>query len=156
MEVRTVDTAALLEEYRELLNTVEVLPLRVSGNSMAPFLRHGEDTVFLTAVKRPLKVGDIALYQRRSGGYVLHRICAVEQDGTYAMVGDGQKTVEHGVRREQIFALVCRAERRGTTQEPGCFWWEFFEKFWARAVKLRPLLWRMYGLARKLIGRKQA
>ena len=33
-QVKAVDTAELLESYRELLKTVETLPLRISGNSI--------------------------------------------------------------------------------------------------------------------------
>ena len=154
-QVKAVDTAELLESYRELLKTVETLPLRISGNSMAPFLVHGRDTVFLTAVKRPLGVGDIALYQRDSGAYVLHRICAVEQNGRYTMVGDAQTAVERGIRKEQIFAVVCRAIRKGKEQGPGSFWWEFFEKVWVRVIWLRPCLQRMYGGARNVLGRRR-
>ena len=110
--VKSVDTAQLLESYRELLKAADNLPLRVSGNSMAPFLEHGRDTVYLSRVSRPLKVGDIVLYQRKNGAYVLHRICRLEGDA-YCMVGDAQTMLEHGIQREQVFALVRWAQRKG-------------------------------------------
>ena len=72
-KTRTVDNALLLEEYRTLLETAEQLPLLISGNSMSPFLVHGRDTVYLTKVNRPLRKGDIVLYQRKGGAYILHR-----------------------------------------------------------------------------------
>ena len=68
---RKVDTALLLEEYRTLLETVDQLPLLISGNSMSPFLVHGRDTVFLTRVKRPLRRGDIVLYRRQNGASIV-------------------------------------------------------------------------------------
>ena len=70
----SVDTALLLEQYRELLQTAQTLPLVATGNSMAPFLADRRDTVYLSRIERPLRRGDIVLYQRESGAYILHRI----------------------------------------------------------------------------------
>lgn len=147
-KVRKVDTAALLEEYRTLLETVDTLPLLISGSSMTPFLVHGRDTVRLTRVSRPLKRGDIVLYQRKNGAYILHRICAVEGE-TFSLVGDAQTGIERGIEREQIFAVVCSAVRKGKLQRPGCFWWEFFARGWVRVIPLRPALLRIYSLLTK-------
>lgn len=152
--MRKVDTGTLLEEYRTLLEAVDTLPLLISGNSMTPFLVHGRDTVYLTKPSRPLKRGDIALYRRKSGAYILHRICAVHGD-TFSMVGDAQTGIEHGISREQIFAVACSAERKGRCQEPGCFWWDFFAKFWVRVIPARPVLMRLYGVLSKLLRRKK-
>lgn len=153
-KVRTIDTAVLLEEYRALLQTVDRLPLLVSGNSMSPFLIHGRDTVYLTRVSRPPRQGDIVLYQRNNGAYVLHRICKAEGD-TFSIVGDAQVKIEHGVRRDQIFAIVCAAERKGKYLEPGSFWWDFFEKVWIRMIPARRGLIWLYGTMYKLFRRNR-
>ena len=42
---KTVDTGLLLEEYRTLLETVDQLPLTITGSSMTPFLAPGRDSV---------------------------------------------------------------------------------------------------------------
>ena len=142
-KIRQVDNALLLEEYRVLLNTVPQLPLLVSGGSMTPFLVHGRDTVFLTKVSRPLKRGDIVLYQRKGGAYVLHRICSVEA-GSFSMVGDAQTEIEHGITSSQIFAVVCAVDRKGRRQAPGSFWWDFFATIWIRMIPARPVFLRLY------------
>ena len=151
---RTVDTAQLLSTYRELLPQVDTLPLLVSGSSMSPFLVHGRDTVHLSAVRRPLKVGDIVLYQRDSGAYILHRICALEGEDRFTIVGDAQTVREPHIRRDQIFGLVVRVERKGKVQAPGSFWWEFFEKVWVRMVPVRPLVHRSYAALTRILRRK--
>lgn len=153
-KILSLDTETLLESYRELLETAEELPLLVTGNSMLPFLVHRRDTVWLTGVDRELKRGDIVLYRRRSGGYILHRIVRVE-GGCYTMAGDGQHITEPGITGEQIMAVVCAARRKGKRQEPGCFWWDFFEKVWVRMVPLRRPVLKVYGLANKLFRRKR-
>lgn len=146
---KTVDTRQLLDAYRTLLPEVDTLPVQVSGNSMSPFLVHNRDTVYITAVRRPLHVGDIVLYQRDNGAYVLHRICKMGRN-CCDIVGDAQTDIERAVRLDQIFAVVVRVERKGKAQVPGCFWWEFFERIWIRMIPLRPALRWGYG---KLFGR---
>lgn len=151
---KSLDTAALLEEYRALLQTVDVLPLRITGSSMTPFLVPGRDSVLLTRPPETLRRGDIALYRREGGAYVLHRVYRREGENGYAMLGDAQQCVEHGVRREQIIAVVQSAERKGKQQQKGCFWWEFFARVWPRLVPLRPALLRLYQTMQKILGRK--
>lgn len=151
---RKVDTALLLEEYRTLLETVDQLPLLISGNSMSPFLVHGRDTVFLTRVKRPLRRGDIVLYRRQNGAYILHRICAVEGNA-FTAVGDAQTEKEQGIAMQQVIAVACAAERKGIRQAPGSLWWEFFEKIWIRIIPARPALLRIYRGMRSILGRKK-
>ena len=127
---RSVDTALLMEQYRALLETVDVLPLEVSGSSMTPFLAPGRDSVLLAKPGETLRRGDIALYQRESGAYVMHRV----------------------YRREQILAVACAAVRKGKEQKPGCFWWDFFARVWVCIVPLRPVLRGLYG---KTFGRRK-
>ena len=58
---RTVPAEQLLEEYRALLQSgaAEALPLVISGSSMTPFLVHGRDIVYLSALKRPARRGEV-------------------------------------------------------------------------------------------------
>ena len=151
-ERRTVAPELLLEEYRRLLqeNSGIELPLVVSGNSMSPFLIGDRDTVYLARLERPVRRGDILLYRRDSGAYILHRVYRAGQ-GTLTMVGDAQQVLETGIRRDQILAVVTRAERKGKLLGPGSFWWEFFEKVWIRLVPVRRCFHSLYsGLCRKV------
>ena len=100
------------------------------------------------SLERPARRGDMLLYQRSSGQYVLHRVWKAEKDGTFTMVGDAQTELEHGIREEQIIAIVTSVVRKGKSMAPGGFWWEFFEKVWIRMVPLRPLFWKAYSLLR--------
>ena len=107
--------------------------LTVTGNSMRPFLRHQRDQGVLTAVDgRALQPGDVPLYRRQNGQYVLHRVVE-RQDGDtcrrlgesptpasenaadvrYTMLGDAQTAREPGVTPEQIIAAATAFYRRG-------------------------------------------
>lgn len=147
---RILPPEVLLEEYRTLLQQPGVceLPLVISGNSMSPFLVHGRDTVYLSRLERPARRGDVLLYRRSSGAYILHRVCRVEPDGTLTMVGDAQTVLERGVAPEQVIAVMTAALRKGRRQAPGRFWWQFFATAWLWLRPLRPLLVRGYTAVR--------
>ena len=142
---RVMQPEILLEEYRQLLKdeNITALPLVISGNSMSPFLVHGRDTVYLSRLDRPAKKGDVLLYKRESGSYILHRVYKVEKD-SYTMVGDAQTQLEQGIRQDQIIAIMTSALRKGKLQKKGSFWWEFFEKLWIRIIPLRPIITKIY------------
>ena len=133
----SVDTEALMEHYRALLETVDTLPLEITGSSMTPFLAPGRDSVMLAKPAAPLRPGDIVLYRRDSGAYVLHRIIRLERGGTLTLAGDAQSTLERGIRADQVFAIVRSATRKGKCQKRGCFWWDFFAHVWTHLVPLR-------------------
>ena len=150
--VRVFSPDVLLEEYRKLLKdeSIEALPLVISGNSMSPFLIHGRDTVYLSRLTRPIRRGDVLLYQRDSDAYVLHRVYKVENNNL-TMVGDAQTELEEGIRPEQVIAIMTMADRKGKKQAPGTFWWEFFEKVWIRLLPFRPIIRTIYTAISKLL-----
>lgn len=149
---RTFEPEVLVEEYERLLQSgeAEALPLVISGNSMSPFLVHGRDTVFLSKPKGPFKKGDMLLYRRRNGAYILHRVYKAEKDGL-TMIGDAQTEPERGIAPEQVIAKVTAVERKGKILSPGSFWWDFFEKVWINAVPLRNPVRNGYNAVKKLI-----
>jgi hypothetical protein len=152
--IRVLSPDVLLEEYRELLEDerVEALPLLISGNSMSPFLVDGRDTVYLSRLTKPVKKGDVILYQRKNGAYILHRVYKIK-NGSFTMLGDAQTEPEEGILPEQIVAVMTSADRKGKKETPGSFWWEFFEKVWIRIPALRPPLRNIYTAASKLLKR---
>ena len=142
---RVMQPEILLEEYRQLLEdeNITALPLVISGNSMSPFLVHGRDTVYLSRLDRPAKRGDVLLYKRDGGAYILHRVYKADK-GSYTMVGDAHTQLEQDIRPDQIIAIMTSALRKGKLQKKGSFWWEFFEKLWIRIIPLRPMLTKIY------------
>lgn len=147
--VKTVAPEELIPPLLDLLEQADFVPLVISGGSMSPFLVHGRDTVYLSKADKPLKRGDMILYRRDSGRYILHRIYR-EEAGTYTLVGDAQTQPEPGIRPDQILARVCMVRRNGRLLKPGCFWWEFFEHIWIRLVPLRPRILAIYAGAARL------
>ena len=140
---REVDTAEYMGMLRELIGQGHRVSVRVAGNSMSPFLKHGRDTVFFAAPDSEIKKGDIVFYTRPNGQYIMHRVLRRMPDGNYAIIGDGQQQVEAPIAPEQIFAVVTQVCRKGTWIGPKAFWWRFFAGPWLTLLPLRPLLRRM-------------
>ena len=143
-KVKILPPEQLMEPLLGLLEETDPVPLVISGNSMSPFLIHGRDVVYLSRVTAPLKRGDMILYRRDNGAYILHRICSLE-GGTYCLVGDAQVLIERGVRPDQVLAVVTAVRRKDKLLRPGSFWWEFFARVWIRVIPLRRRIVRLYG-----------
>jgi hypothetical protein len=135
----------LVSRIVALLEDCEAVPLTITGNSMAPFLADGRDTVYLSNVKRPLRKGDMIFYRRDNGRYILHRIYC-EKSGRFWLVGDAQISLEPGIRHDQIIAIVTAVRRKGKLLKPGSLCWMFFEKIWIRMLPLRPYVFKIRSL----------
>ena len=100
-----IDLASLCPTIRAVVDAGGEFMLYPGGRSMLPTIRPGKDAVMLSA---PIDVqkGDIILYQRENGAFVLHRVIALEENGCYTLRGDNQYFDEHGIRPEQIIAKV--------------------------------------------------
>ena len=131
-----LDTNEYLDTVRGLLaqgHTAVAVP--VAGGSMVPFL-HSGDTVYLDVPDRPLKRGDIVLYTRENGRYILHRIVRVRSDGSFLMAGDAQQALELLPSRDRIHAIVTSARHKGVLCRPGSLRWWAYRHLW---LWLRPL-----------------
>ena len=134
----------LIEERLAAGQTVRFSP---RGGSMLPMLRQGIDSVTLSPVPQRLRKYDLPRYRRDNGQYVLHRVVATEAE-RYTCMGDNQFRPEHGLRHEQMIAVVTAFARNGrehSTQEWAyrlyCRVWHFsrpLRHLWRRGVnKLR-------------------
>ena len=141
----------LVPLIRDALSRGQTVRISPRGVSMLPMLRQGTDSVELSPIPEKLRKFDLPLYQRQDGTYVLHRI--VDAQDTYTCMGDNQFTAEHGLRPEQMLAVVTafyRGEKKHSVREPGywlyCRLWHCsrpLRKLWRKGVnRLRRLLTR--------------
>lgn len=141
--MKKLNTMEYISSLRQLTEEGYEVQLVVSGNSMSPFLIHQRDSVYFKKPDRDLRSGDIVLYQRNNGQYVMHRIWKVKPEGYY-IVGDAQKMVEGPVLEEQIFGLITKVCRKGKWISKGNFWWEFFEHIWIHMIPIRRMIVKVY------------
>lgn len=145
---RILDTQAFLDTVCDLLRQGErFVAIPVAGSSMVPFLHDG-DTVHLEPADTPLKRGDIVLYTRLDGRYILHRIYRVKRNGSFVMVGDAQQELEYLPSREQIHARVTSVRHKGKLQKPGSFRWWFYQRIWLLLIPFRHRLMNIRELLR--------
>lgn len=86
----------------------------VNGTSMQPLLKT-LDSVEIEKFNE-LKVGDIVLFRRLNGSFVLHRIIKMHDD-LYDIVGDHQTKIEKDIKKEQIIAKVISYSKKGKEKE---------------------------------------
>lgn len=138
--------------YLPLLQEGIAPPLPVVGGSMGPYLVSGRDAVVLAPMKgKAPRVGDICLYRRDNGAYILHRIVGRRRD-TYTFAGDAQTRLEYGIRFDQLLGCVTAVVRKGKKQKGG-FWWHFFRTMWIVLLPWRREIVAAYGKCTRNICR---
>ena len=110
-DTRTVDRL----DFLRIMTVAEegsVIPLLVTGTSMLPFLLDRRSVVYLEKDRsyQP-KRGDIVLFLRPDGAWVLHRVVRLLPNGKLLINGDGQAWTET-IMPQQIMARVVRICRR--------------------------------------------
>lgn len=138
-----IETKIYLSFLKEMIEQNTDVSIVISGNSMSPFLVNQRDVIYLSKINRKLKKGDLVLYQRLSGQYVVHRIVKVKKSGYY-LAGDNQIAIEGPILDKQIFGLVTKVKRKGKWIEAGNFWWEFFEHVWIWVLPWRMIILKIY------------
>ena len=138
--------AALTPLMEEILARGGSVELTVTGGSMEPMLHDRRSRVRL-APPRKLQRGDLPLYRRDGGAYVLHREIAVEPGG-YTCCGDAQWTLERGIPPENILAVTeafDRGDGRWTRVDS-----VLYGAYWRVWLALRPLRHLTIGGVRRI------
>ena len=117
------------------------VPVTVAGTSMTPFLDPG-DTVFLDLPNGAVEKGDVILFRRMGGQYVLHRVVGIGDDGILSLLGDAQLRPEpvHPSLIRAVGTLVRRGEKLLT---PHSLRGRFFRGPWQRCRRIRPYVNRI-------------
>ncbi len=69
-------------EWLELCRSGACPPVKITlaGNSMRPLIRKDRDLVTIVPLSRSLKIGDVVLFSRFDGSYVVHRLYKINGD----------------------------------------------------------------------------
>ncbi|MBR3778506.1 MAG: S24/S26 family peptidase [Clostridia bacterium] len=153
----------------ECLAKGQEVVLTITGNSMSPFLRDKKDQVVLVACDpAALQPGDVPLFRRRNGKYVLHRIVQRDDGVTctrwgqnealhshgdglrYTMLGDAQWQEEPDIAPDQIIAVATAFISRGKRWECDSDAYVRNRMRWHRLLPIRPVLVFVYHLPHRL------
>lgn len=126
--------------------TLKISPI---GCSMCPFFLGGRDYVYL---KRPtlfpLQRGDIALFQRKNGQYVIHRVHHIETTEfgrMYYMLGDNQTWLEGPIPEDEIQAITTQIMRKGKLIDCNTNkFYRFTSKLWLYIRPIRPIFIQLW------------
>ena len=139
----------LMEEILAQGNSVEIT---VTGISMRPLFEHKVSRVRL-APAGELKRGDVPLYRRDNGAFVLHRIVSLEGD-TFTCCGDNQWHLEPGLRPDQVLAVMTDFSRKGekwtSCNHP---LYRLYWRFWVAVRPARRLVFGGLRRARRALDR---
>ena len=156
MDLAAVSIESLIPVIRLQLENGGRSHLVVTGSSMHPTLRHCKDMVELIPPPAQLRRGDLILYHRPDGLYVLHRIVTEPENGKFICSGDNQWEPED-VCADQVIALVDIYVRDGKRIPVGRWSCRLWTGLWVSMFPIRkPFLKmrRVFGQWRKKIGGK--
>ena len=124
----------------KVLNEHGFIVTEFSGTSMNPLLVSGRDKVLISKVTGRLKKGDVALYLRDNGSYILHRVYKV-LPSSYVFYGDNHYVLEYGVKDENIIG-VCEGYFKGEkyVDFKKSFKYKIYKFFWCKSLKMRKVL----------------
>lgn len=144
IQMHTMPMESLIKLIQLQLDEGGIATLTVTGCSMEPLFRHRRDQV--TLIRAEVKKGDIILYRRENGRFILHRVVAIEDRG-YVCCGDNEAARE-GVQPSQVIAVVSgfvRKGRRYSLDAPG---YRLYTAIWVGLFPLR----RYYIYIRRRMG----
>ena len=101
-----VNMETLLPFIEEAFNRGLDFQIPITGTSMNPLLYQKRDFVKIVKPSLPLELGDIPLYRRADGAFVLHRVVDIKDNGEYVMCGDNQFLLEYGITDANIIGIA--------------------------------------------------
>lgn len=147
MHVQKIPMKELAELILLQLENSGKATLTVTGHSMLPTLRERRDSVILKIPDAKQKIGEIILYLRENGQYVLHRIIDMDEGG-YICSGDNQ-VMREPVTHSQVLAVVTGITRKGKIYSVDSLAGRLYRVFWVGMFPLR----KYYIALRRPLGR---
>ncbi len=147
MNINNVSMTDLVPVLKEVIENGGKFSIPVTGSSMFPLFCENRDSVVLEKVHK-LKAGDIILYQRDDGTYVLHRIVKIKNNELY-LCGDAQFVIEYPIRYDQVIAVVSSFNRKGETISVSDFKYKIYTKVWCHTLKSRPHILKAFMRLKK-------
>ena len=137
-EIKQTDMETMLPLIEATISSGGSVKLKVSGFSMYPLVSSRRDSVLL-AKADDIKVGDVPLYKRSDGSYILHRIVG-KKNGAYVTMGDYETKKEYPVNPEQIVAKAVGFYRKERFIDCKSDLYKIYKFFWTHTLFLRPFL----------------
>ncbi|MDE7234706.1 MAG: S26 family signal peptidase [Ruminiclostridium sp.] len=119
----------------EELRAGRVVSTETHGISMKPLLVAGKTLVVIEPLRRPLSVGELPVFIRPDGKYVIHRVIGMDEKNYYTR-GDNCLNSET-VPKEQMLGVVVEIYRNGRMLRVTDRRYRAYVAFWQALTPLR-------------------
>lgn len=139
-------------DIAEELRAGRVVSTETHGISMRPLLTEGKTVVVIEPLRRALTVGELPVFLRADGKYVIHRVIGMDEKNYYTR-GDNCLSFET-VPKEQMLGVVAEIYRNGRMLRVTDRRYRLYVAFWQAMTPLR-LGWkrlraRLFALKKKI------
>ncbi len=156
LENDIIPAVSWIPVFLDLLKAGKQIKISPHGFSMYPYLVSNRDEVILEVPKREYRRGDIVLYRRDTGLYVLHRVHHISRDKKeYYMLGDSQKKIEGPLRKEQLLAITVTILRNQKEISVDSFWYKASYHLWFAVRIFRVRLIKLWRKIRRILRKKE-
>lgn len=129
---------------REILSGQPVVAT-TSGDSMEPLLFHQDTRVVIVKAEGVLQKGDLPVYKRPSGQFVMHRIIRTDQEAYYTR-GDHRCGLER-VPKEWVLGVVTEIYRKNHHFPVTSRKYRWYVKVWNG---IYPIRWVVYQVGARM------
>lgn len=142
--------AEIVPRMQELISRNEGFWLAVTGNSMAPELKHLQNRVYISPFNGKVKKGDILLTLIPGNHCLLHRVLKCNGDVLYYK-GDALTTGEGPFPVNDVIGIVTKIERNGKVIQINNFY-KLRSAVWRRALHLKYIIIRVLNRLKRLFS----
>ena len=112
--------------------------IRLDGNSMYPLIRRMQDYVTVNPVNRKIRKGDIVLFRRADGCFVVHRVRKIKGQMLVTM-GDNCALPDREITADCVLGYITRVERGKRIINTDTFFRRVTGLAWQRILPLRKI-----------------
>ncbi len=141
-----------IAQWHALVQCGTVLPMCIplEGDSMRPLIRRCRDQVFFVPLTRPLKIGDVVLFETPTGTYVAHRVRRIK-DRYVQTLGDHCWNPDPRVPLTDVLGVAVMVERGGRRIPLDSPLARALGRVWMAGLPLRRGYWRCRALVGKCL-----
>lgn len=143
-QIKRTDMESIYPLIEEKISEGGSIKIQVTGYSMYPLVENRRGSVLLVKAEK-IKKGDVPLFKRDDGSYILHRVVG-KKNGAYKMRGDYEQKIEYPVYPEQIVAVAKGFYRNEKYISCDSFLYKLYKIFWMNTVFLRPLMLKILAI----------
>ena len=143
-----------IAQWHALAQRGTVLPMRIplEGDSMRPLIRRGRDLLFFVPLTRPLRRGDVVLFEAPPGRYVAHRVRQVK-GGDVQTLGDHCWYPDPWMPSAAVLGMAATVERGGRRIPLDSPLARALGRAWMAGLPLRRGWWKCRALAGRCLRR---